>query len=141
MAKRTTRNRRTTRRAHRTNFVPLWITLACVFVMALVCFITNPKEAVHKEKISNVMSASLTEYSCETQEQGKVSGLITGLLVSTIANPVANAMVNTGCEYHDYGVFSTMTLRDNTVTFGFLGRVFPKNRDKVKEILKEELNR
>jgi hypothetical protein len=86
------------------------IILILLTALATALAVTNPSQETHKKTVYSTMATD----AVTNQSVGQLAGTMLGNL-----DPLPY-------EYHNYLLFSTMTLRDETVSVGVLNRVWNK---------------
>jgi len=84
------------------------LVLLLLAALAIALAVTNPNEETHKKAIYSALATN----AGTSQTVGQLAGSMLGNL-----DPVPY-------QYHNYIVFSTMSLRDKTVSVGALSRIW-----------------
>ena len=113
---------------------------ALAAVLLFVLILTNPDKEDHKRVIQERISAAVEGKDGDKDPVSQEFEILEKMLVREISAPILNTML----EYHNYGIFSTTTVRwskkDYKSSYGILGHVFTVDKDDITKILDKVWN-
>ncbi|PTL33324.1 hypothetical protein C7120_01480 [Prevotella sp. oral taxon 376] len=113
---------------------------ALVVALLFALILTNPDKEDHKRVIQDRISAAVEGKDSDKDPASQGFDMLGKMLVREISAPILNTML----EYHNYGIFSTTTVRwgkkDYKSSYGILGHVFTIDKDDITKILDKVWN-
>ncbi|SFG25247.1 GYF domain-containing protein [Prevotella sp. KH2C16] len=111
-----------------------------VAALLIVLFLTNPDKEDHKRVILDRIAAAVED---EDSDEDPISQGFE-MLGKMLAREISAPMLDTALEYHNYGIFSTTTIRwgkkSYKSSYGILGHIFTVDEDDITKILDKKWN-
>ncbi len=104
--------------------------LVILVALGYVMFITNPQEKAHRDKLGEVWGEAL---------RNNVLGMKGKIFGGNFGDKLVGSTVAGLAEYHNYYLFSTMKLQDQTISFGAFNFVYCGTSEQVAEAVGEKI--